>query len=58
MHTPEGRHLSELLLATFHLPMEYVVSKLSNRFCHQWREMDSQRVTHTSYLRQQYSHFL
>lgn len=33
MHTAEGRHLSELLLATFHLPIEYVPSKLSNRFC-------------------------
>lgn len=33
IHTPEGRHLSGLLLACFHLSVEDVLSKLSNRFC-------------------------
>lgn len=33
MHTLEGRHLSGVLLATFHLLIEYVVSKLNNMIC-------------------------
>lgn len=33
MHTPEGRHLSGIFLACFHLSVERVFSKLSNRFC-------------------------